>query len=101
MISKIYLMQSSVTGQYKIGVSKNPERRRKELQTGHGGILVIRQLFPTVFAYAIEAKLHTWFENERKTGEFFELSDDDVGHFGYLCELYEQSCREQNNYWDF
>ena len=97
----IYLMQSTSTGQYKIGVSKHPETRKKALETGHGAPLIIRQLFYTEYPFAIEAQLHQYFEHQRRDGEFFILEAHDVERFSYLCELYHNCLVKQNEVWDW
>jgi hypothetical protein len=84
----VYLMESSRTGEYKIGVSKNPDVRKKALETGHGAPLIICKTFYTAFPFAVEARLHQYFEHQRGSGEFFELKPHEVERFSYLCELY-------------
>ena len=94
----VYLMESTKTGQFKIGVSKDPDVRKKTLETGHGGPLNIRYSFHTEYPFAVEAQLHQYFENQRKEGEFFELSIDDTERFIYLCSLYDNCLTKQNEY---
>lgn len=62
-------------GNIKIGVSKNPYDRLKELQTGHSAKLKIIEMFPfesRMQAYATEKQLHRRYQRHKVRGEWFK-----------------------------
>ena len=73
----VYLIRSQGDKFYKIGISKDPEIRLKDLQTGSPKILeiVATQLVEEDFARDIERDLHTRFEILRQGGEWFYIPD--------------------------
>lgn len=80
----LYIIQSDVTGMIKIGRSKNPEKRLKQLQTGNPNRL---KLIATFKGEGWKEKLiHDDLKNWRKKGEWF--SYDCVGSIPVV--LYEQ-----------
>lgn len=97
----VYLLKSTQSGQYKIGVSKNPEVRKKALETGHGAPLIICHLHYSEYPFAIEAQLHQYFEHQRRDGEFFILEPHDIERFSYLCELYDHCLVKGNEISDW
>ena len=70
----LYVMEC---GKYtKIGISKNPNNRRKQLQTSNPEpIELIYSVEIFQFAEYFEAVLHTAYKEFRKKGEWFELDD--------------------------
>lgn len=75
----VYLM-SDGEGSVKIGVSNNPERRRKQLQTGQEDHLKILKTWQTKHPYALESRLHRKYAQYRKRadGEWFDLPKSEV-----------------------
>ena len=87
----VYLIGETKTGPIKIGRSKNPKRRLAQLQMTTPYKL---HLFCTVTGYGIrnhawardieidqrtlERLLHSYFANERISGEWFRLGVDDI-----------------------
>jgi hypothetical protein len=81
----------------KIGVSKNPQRRLKTLQTGHPHKLTLLFSIPSPSAYKIEKQLHKMLTDFRvkKTNcvrsEWFCLKDRDYNWlYSYITELSKQ-----------
>lgn len=71
----VYFMQGQ-RDNVKIGVSKNPESRLKELQTGHSCKLKILESFPfasRLEAYDVEKRLHHRYRRHRLNGEWFKF----------------------------
>jgi Meiotically Up-regulated Gene 113 (MUG113) protein len=64
-------------GKYKIGHTKNIERRRKQLQTGNSGELKI--CYSRCFSNCRKAEdtIHNIFAAQRKRGEWFSLAGAD------------------------
>lgn len=70
----VYFMKGQL-GNIKIGVSKDPDARLKELQTGHSCNLKILERFPfesRLKAYDIEKQLHIRFRKFKLRGEWFK-----------------------------
>ena len=72
----VYFIQKGY-GSIKIGVSDNPEKRLKQLQTGNHGSLFIIAKFPFETrreALSLEYDLHKMFKNDKINGEWFKKS---------------------------
>lgn len=76
VVSGLYLMESK--NKYKIGVSKNVERRLKELNNRPFETKLIAHKNNVENAYDIEEKLHFKYQNKRLGGEWFELNEKEV-----------------------
>ena len=82
----LYIIQSSYTGMIKIGRSKDPEKRLKQLQTGNPNKLKLIASFENQGWQ--EKSLHEILESHRLEGEWF--SYDCVGNIpAYLYEQIE------------
>jgi hypothetical protein len=80
----VYLLQ---VGQlYKIGCSKNPEKRIRQLQTGSSASIRCIHLLPTDYYRQIERQLHLKFAAQRGLGEWFALRGEDVAYIQSLNE---------------
>lgn len=92
----IYLAQSSCTHYYKIGMSKQPYKRMKSLQSGSPlEIILIHRIF-TLDMVALEKALHEYYNAYWLRGEWFELPMDCVKEFplvaNQLDTMLEQVC---------
>ena len=76
----VYLMQDTINGYYKIGISNKPDYRERTLQSEKPSIeMIVCKRFPTrKIAMAIESALHSSYSQQRLRGEWFSLSDVDV-----------------------
>lgn len=92
----VYLLHLEGTNIYKIGNSKHPEKRVKEVQTGCP--FKVREVFRFESKYPtqVETSLHRKFglqktdeEGRELQGEFFSLSDEDRGMFIENCQKSE------------
>ena len=72
----IYLMEDLRNKTFKIGKSKTPGKRERTLQSEVPQI-VMRFSVPAEEQF--EKQLHEHFENKRQRGEWFTLSDEDLG----------------------
>ena len=70
----VYLIQSLEEGYYKIGVSKNPQKRLLELQTGNSSPLKLIETYQSEHANKIERTLQRRYSHFHKKGEWFNLS---------------------------
>ncbi len=88
----LYLIrsESSLT---KIGISKNPKRRLREIKlSGYNAhILALFMPEPTIDIAAnyLEKILHKFFKEKRKFGEWFDLNNDDIEN---ITETLEDMC---------
>jgi hypothetical protein len=86
----VYLLQTSESGTYKIGISKNPEKRVKELQTGNPEIITIKEKFLTEYYFNIETSLHGYYAPDHKRGEWFNLGLLQEMDFINRCKQFEE-----------
>lgn len=104
---KLYLIRIPELNISKIGVSKNPFKRIKELQTGCPYKLEISKIFESKYTTKVEKTLHYRFAHlkidediHNLGGEWFNLPIADVANFTGLCETVEKSfdmLKENNN----
>lgn len=92
MKKHIYLLQSD-NGVYKIGVSKDPQKRLKQLQTGSSEKLEIIKTYESEFYRQIEKGLHNKFNHLRSEGEWFYLHLEDELRFIKECERIENNIK--------
>ena len=69
----VYLIRSEETGCYKIGISKNPEKRKNALQTGNDSDLVLIESYLSKYPTKVETALQNSYSHTRKRGEWFDL----------------------------
>ena len=82
----IYIMECG--GKYKIGLSKNVERRKKELNNRPFPVNIIYKSKLISDVYKIEENLHNDLKNQRIDGEWFNLNDELIEYIQtYLEEL--------------
>jgi Meiotically up-regulated gene 113 len=72
--SYIYIIGSDKPP-YKVGISKNPQRRLKDLQTGHPYPLTIHSIVETSTANnkLLESVIHRNLRHLRTNGEWFDI----------------------------
>ncbi len=90
-MDKIYLIKSLNEGVYKIGVSKSPNKRLKQIQTGNPAPVEILYLYETENAYKIEKALHNRYSHFNTHGEWFELSIKEEMSFIDNCTKIEET----------
>jgi hypothetical protein len=83
----IYLIQKNTESIYKIGISDDPLKRLKQLQTGNSARLHLIKIFAVQDARAIEKRLHRllMFHRCSPRGEWFKLSEEYVELVGEVC----------------
>ena len=79
-MSYVYLIQNTVTGAVKIGSSKHPQKRLKQLQTGNSDKLKIIHLIKCerIPVIKVERQIQKWFRCQRLQGEWRKLSQEDL-----------------------
>lgn len=89
----IYLIKNTEESYYKIGVSKDPKKRIKELNTGNSAELVLVEMYESELAYKIERTLHRKYSYMRKHGEWFDLSIKEDNEFIKDCRNIERGIK--------
>lgn len=93
----VYLIQSLDSGFYKIGVSKSPISRIKQLSTGNSSPLKIINVYLTELPYLIEKVLHNRYSHARLNNkEWFDLSIKEEAEFLNECARIEQGIKDLN-----
>jgi len=87
----IYLIQSQEDGYYKIGVSKHPKKRVKQLQTGNSSELKLIVTFLSEYATKVETSLKNRYSYLKKEGEWFDLSIKEEVTFLSDCKQIDES----------
>ena len=72
----IYIMECD--GKYKIGVSKDIERRRKQLDNKPFPTTIVYKSSLINNVYDVEKEIHSVYEEKRIGGEWFELDSGDM-----------------------
>lgn len=85
----VYLLKVSNEGIYKIGVSKNVEKRVKQLQTGNPEEIEIIKKFLSKYPYKVESVLHRRYNYKLAHGECFYLEQKDIDNFEEDCLISE------------
>jgi hypothetical protein len=86
----VYLVCSQIDGNklYKIGYTRREiEKRIKEFKTGNASEFYIVDSFRSKWGTKIESQLHRYFRRKKISGEWFDLSDDDINDFKKQCNL--------------
>lgn len=89
----VYLIFSEENGAYKVGVSKNPANRVKQLQTGNSERLVLKNKYESEYYKQIEKYFHSMYSQEKKEGEWFNFSLEHEMGFLAECERVENNIR--------
>ena len=76
----LYVIAASPEGPCKIGFSANPEKRVRQLQTGHAYLLKLQysQVVPNHEARRIEKQIHRTIGYRRSQGEWFSVTVDEA-----------------------
>ena len=83
----IYIIEAGDFKHVKIGLSENPRRRVKQLQTGHHERLHLAVATPGTSAD--EGRIHEELSHARISGEWFDGSDSRVSRF--ICDMMSAS----------
>ncbi len=95
--SYLYVIADNENGPIKLGVSGDPVRRRRELQTGHPRVLRIyyQEEVDAELVYYLENNLHKDINYHRALNEWFNLSvKNAIGHLQFTLIHYEPSVLE-------
>jgi hypothetical protein len=87
----VYIIQKLTDCTFKIGVSKHPKQRLKELQTGNEGELKLFDTYLSEYANKIEGTLHRQYSYCEGKGEWFDLSLPEANEFVERCRNIENN----------
>jgi predicted GIY-YIG superfamily endonuclease len=87
----VYLISDINSYTYKIGISNNPEKRIKTLQTGNDKTLKIIHKVLCENYNDVETALHNQYNFLRVNGEWFELGEEDVRNFPQSCKKMDEN----------
>jgi predicted GIY-YIG superfamily endonuclease len=87
----VYLIRLSENSYYKIGVTKNINKRIKQLQTGNAEKIFLINSYESKYAHKIEKALHNFYFDKKKHNEWFELSIEDEVSFLKDCSKIENN----------
>ena len=87
----VYLIESNLNDEilYKIGFSKNVEKRIKQLSTGNPGDLKLIKSYQTKWGRLAETNVHRHYDFKKIKGEWFKLDGDDIEKFDNICKKVE------------
>lgn len=74
----VYIINQLKTDFYKIGITKNADRRIKQLQTGNPIQLEYKKVFKysgREKIYRVEKKIHNWLKPYKHQSEWFRLKN--------------------------
>jgi len=74
----LYLIKEEGSSNYKIGISKDPETRLKQLQTGNSNRLALVYTTKAENRYKEERKIHKILEAYKLHGEWFNLESKEI-----------------------
>lgn len=86
----VYLIQSLENGYYKVGISKHPQKRVNELQTGNSSKLKLIECYQSEYADKIERALQRRYSHLHKEGEWFDMSISEEVSFKKDCKSIEE-----------
>ncbi len=99
-MKQVYLIQSLEDSTFKIGTSKHPEKRLKQIQTGNPTKLKLFDTYESEIAVKIETALHHLLSHYKREGEWFEIPLNEAIKFKEKCSKIENNFKyllENNN----
>jgi len=90
----VYLIHSETDhiNQYKIGISKHPENRIKELKTANPNIVGVVDKYlcdSREIAHKVETWFHKYYRIFNIDGEWFMLDENELIDFTNNCKIFE------------
>jgi predicted GIY-YIG superfamily endonuclease len=87
----IYLIRLSENSYYKIGITKDINKRIKQLQTGNAEQIFLIESYYSEYANKIESALHNFYKDKNKMNEWFEFTIEDEVNFLEMCKKIEKN----------
>ena len=82
----VYLIKDTLNNIYRIGVTKDLNKRLRNLQTGNSNYLTLLSSYQTKYPFRLETMLHNKFKEYRILNEWYELPKRIVNNFNAECE---------------
>ena len=92
----VYLICNPVEDTYKIGRSKDVQKRLKQIQTGCSAELFVIRAHETNYPVQLEQMLHVRFRNKRQLNEWFKLDGNDIAGFEETCKKTDEIIKAMN-----
>lgn len=73
----VYFIKNTFTNNYKIGKTKNLDKRLKQLQTGCDSQLIIYKYIETI-NFKTETHIHNYFKKYKILGEWYNITSNDI-----------------------
>lgn len=86
----VYLIKYEDANLYKIGISKNPKNRLKQLQTSNPQNLLLLEQFKTNYGFKLERYVQLNLKNNNIKLEWFESDSDFKEEFIEACKRGEK-----------
>ena len=90
-MKSVYLIKEEENNYFKIGISKNPLIRIKQLQTGSAGHIILYYEYASEYASKIEKAFHRRYKTYNVNGEWFNLREEHICEFIENCSKYERN----------
>lgn len=90
-MKKIYLLKCENEAYYKIGITKDIEKRINTLQTGNPEKIKIISTYDSPLANKIEKTLHNIYSHLKMNGEWFNFSIKEELEFQEICKTIEKN----------
>lgn len=90
----VYLISSELDGKnlYKIGFTRREiQVRINEFKTGNASPFILVDSFQSKWGTKIEAHLHKFYRSKKISGEWFDLTEDDVLQFRERCQKFHDN----------
>jgi hypothetical protein len=99
---QVYLIHDASRDLHKIGVSTDPVRRLRQLQTGNAQQLALVACFATGRAHRVENSLHVYHRTSAVLGEWFNLPAGAVADFLKRCAFFDDyHARREPGYYHY
>lgn len=94
----LYLIRDEFTAYIKIGISLNPNKRIKELQTGNSNQLTLLYSIQTEYYMKLESTLHRHYKYLNITNEWFDLSINELNEIESVIDKYIKSMKSLDEF---
>lgn len=86
----VYILKTS-DNIYKIGVTKDVDKRIKQLQTGSTEKITLVDKFLSEYPFKLESYFHYKYKDNKVNGEWFYLSEENLNDFQKDCSSFEHN----------
>ncbi len=94
----LYLIRDEFTGYIKIGISLNPNKRIKQLQTGNSHELNLIYNIQTEYYIKLELILHRYYKHLNIYNEWFDLTITELNEIESIIQKYINSLKSLSEF---